>query len=105
VANDEVQALALRVDLQEDKSHTARYPQETPCDVRIVMKNGDSYSGRGVVMKGEPSNPHQPEDLRRKFFELGTPVWGESTTREVFDAFMDIEHVPDFGAFADRVSL
>ena len=105
VASDEVQALAQRVDLQEDKSHTARYPQETPCDVRIVMKNGDSYTGRCVVMKGEPSNPHQPEDLRRKFFELGTPVWGESTTREVFDAFMNIEHVPDFGALADRVSL
>jgi 2-methylcitrate dehydratase PrpD len=100
-----VQALAERVDLQEEKSHTARYPQETPCDVRIVMKTGESYTGRCVVMKGEPSNPHQPEDLRRKFFELGTPVWGAGKTRAVFDAFMGIENVPDFGAFADGVAL
>jgi 2-methylcitrate dehydratase PrpD len=105
VANEDVQALAQRVDLQEDKSHTARYPQETPCAIRIVMKDGATHAGSCVVMKGEPSNPHQPEDLRRKFFELGTPVWGESTTNEAFDALMHIEDVGDFGALADRVSL
>jgi hypothetical protein len=56
-------------------------------------------------MKGEPSNPHKPEDLQRKFFELGTPVWGESTTRKLFDGLMDVERIPDFAAFADSFAL
>jgi hypothetical protein len=56
-------------------------------------------------MKGEPSNPHSPADLQRKFFDLGTPVWGESTTRKVFDGLMDVENIEDFGAFADTLDL
>ena len=98
-----VQALAQRVDLQEDKAHTARYPKETPCDVRIVMRDGTVHEGQCVVMKGEPGNPHKPEELKRKFFELGTPVWGEATTRKLFDGLMDVENIRDFGAFAERI--
>jgi 2-methylcitrate dehydratase PrpD len=105
VANAEVQALAQRVDLQEDPAQTARYPKETPCDVRIVMKDGTVHAGRCVVMKGEPSNPHKPEDLQGKFFELGLPVWGGATTRRLFDGLMDIENIPDFHEFANGFSL
>src|SRR5688572_33191084 len=92
VASTEVQALAKRVDLQEDKAHTARYPKETPCELRIVMKDSMAHTGSCTAMKGEPSNPHSPADLQGKFFDLGTPVWGESTTRKVFDGLMDVEN-------------
>jgi 2-methylcitrate dehydratase PrpD len=61
VANPQVQALAQRVDLQEDKSFTARYPAEQPATVRIILKNGTAFEGRCVVTRGEPTNPHQPE--------------------------------------------
>ncbi len=105
VASPAVQALAKRVDLQEDKGHTARYPKETPCDLRIVMRDGATYAGRCKVMRGEPSNPHRPEDLKGKFFELGTPVWGEGETRRLFEGLMEIEAIPDFRAFADGFVL
>jgi len=100
VANAEVQALAQRVDLQEDPSHTARYPAETPCDVHIVMKSGSTYSGRCTVMKGEPTNQHKPDELKGKFFDLGTPVWGGALTQKLFDGLMGVEAVPNFTAFA-----
>jgi len=105
VANADVQALAQRVDLQEDKAHTARYPRETPCDVRIVMKDGTVLSGSCTVMKGEPSNPHPPAALQAKFFELGVPAWGETITRKLFDGLMRVEDIRDFGAFADELAL
>jgi len=105
VARPEVQALAQRVDLQEDKTHTARYPKDTPCDVRIVMNDGAVHAGRCGVMKGEPSNPHRPEDLKAKFFELGTPVWGQAVTQTLFDGLMDVENIPDFAAFGKRLEL
>jgi 2-methylcitrate dehydratase PrpD len=105
VANADVQALAQRVDLREDKAHTARYPRETPCDLRIVMNDGTVHAGQCAVMKGEPSNPHPPAALQGKFFELGAPVWGEPMTQKLFDGLMHIEDVPDFGAFADELSL
>ena len=61
VANPQVQALAQRVDLQEDKSFTTRYPAEQPATVRIILKNGTAFEGRCMVTRGEPTNPHQPE--------------------------------------------
>ena len=105
VADADVQALAQRVDLREDPAHTARYPKETPCDVRVVMKDGTVHEGRCTVMKGEPTNPHKPEDLQGKFFELGMPVWGEPTTKKLFEGLMDVENIDDFAAFADSFSL
>lgn len=105
VANPHVQALTQLVDLREDEAHTKAYPAKTPCDICITLKDGTIHEGHCEVMKGEPSNPHSDADLRGKFFELGTPVWGEPVTRQVFDAFMDIESMRDFGAFADSVSL
>ncbi len=105
VANPDVQALAQRVDLQEDKAHTARYPRETPCELSIVMRDGAVHAGRCIVMKGEPANPHQPADLTKKFFDLGTPVWGGATTRSLFEGLMGVETIPDFGAFSNNFSL
>jgi 2-methylcitrate dehydratase PrpD len=105
VANPRVQALAQRVDLQEDKSFTARYPAEQPVTVRIVMKNGDAYDGRCIVTKGEPANPHRPAELTGKFFELGAPVWGKAATQKLYDELMRLEEIPDFRAFAGDIPL
>jgi 2-methylcitrate dehydratase PrpD len=105
VANVTIQALAGRVDLQEDKGHTARYPKETPCDLRIVMRDGTAYSGHCALMKGEPENPHEPGQLQGKFFDLGVPVWGEARTRKLFEGLMEAERIPDFRAFAKDFDL
>jgi hypothetical protein len=51
-------------------------------------------------MKGEPANPHRPEELEAKFFDLGTPVWGGEVTKKLFAGIKDLENIPDFGAFA-----
>jgi 2-methylcitrate dehydratase PrpD len=105
VANPAVQALAQRVDLAEDPAHTARYPRETPCDLRIVTRDGRLWHGRCTIMKGEPANPHRPEELRGKFFELGAPIWGEAVARALFDGLMEVERIPDFRAFSARFAL
>ena len=105
VANPQVQALAQCVDLQEDKSFTARFPAEQPVIVRIVTKGGVTHEGRCVVTKGEPANPHQPAELTGKFFELGEPVWGRPVTQKLYDGFMRLEEIPDFRAFTGEFSL
>jgi 2-methylcitrate dehydratase PrpD len=105
VANPVVQALAQRVDLTEEPAFSARYPAEQPVDLRIVMRDGAVHTGRCIVTKGEPANPHKPEELRAKFFELGEPVWGTAVTRELFSGLMQLEEIGDFRAFADRFCL
>jgi len=105
VANPKIQALAQRVDLREDEAFTARYPQEQPVAVRITMRDGAVHEGRCTVTKGEPANPHKPEELTAKFFELGEPIWGKDVTRSLYEGLMRLEHLPDFRAFADGFSL
>jgi 2-methylcitrate dehydratase PrpD len=105
VANPKIQALARRVEMSEDKSFTARYPEEQPVELRITMRDGTVHTGSCVVTKGEPGNPHKPEEVTAKFFDLGEPVWGKETTRSLYDGLMQLEAVPDFRAFAERFTL
>jgi 2-methylcitrate dehydratase PrpD len=105
VANPEVRRLANLVDLKEEERHTARYPDEQPCDLRITLADGAAWEGHCTVMKGEPANPHRPQDLEAKFLGLGTPVWGKDVTQRLLEGLSGLENIPDFGAFADRFSL
>jgi 2-methylcitrate dehydratase PrpD len=105
VANPRVQALTQKVDLKEEPAFTARYPSEQPVELRIAMRDGTVHSGRCIVTKGEPANPHSLEDLRGKFFDLGCPLWGEERTRQLHDGLMNIESIDDFGAFGERFDL
>ena len=105
VANQEIQALAARVSVEEDPTFTAAYPAQQRCIVRLRLKRGETLEGHCTVTKGEPSNPHEPSELERKFFELGTPIWGEGTTKRLYHACMTVETVADFRAFAAEITL
>ena len=105
VANPKIQALAQRIDVREDESFTARYPKEQPVELRIMMRGGAVHTGRCVVTKGEPANPHKPEELTAKFFELGEPVWGKDVTKSLYEGLTRLEDIPDFRTFADRFAL
>ena len=105
VDNPAIQALAARVNLQEEASYTARYPAEQVCDVRIIMSDGRSLEGRCTVTKGEPAKPHQPEELRAKFMQLGAPLWGEPLAQRLLDGCLKLEALPDFSRFAEGFDL
>jgi 2-methylcitrate dehydratase PrpD len=105
VANLQVQALAQRVDLREEPSFTARFPAEQPVHIRIVMHGGTVYEGECLVTKGEPANPHAPQELAGKFFELGEPVWGKALTQELWESLTQLETIEDFRSFSDRLTL
>ena len=42
------------------------------------LQGGAELTGRCEFMKGDPANPHRPEDVERKFFSLAGSVWGQS---------------------------
>ena len=105
VANQKVQALAARVSVEEDPAFTAAYPAQQRCIVTLRLKRGATIEGYCTVTKGEPSNPHEPSELERKFFELGTPIWGDEATKRLYHACMTLETLPDFHAFAAGITL
>jgi 2-methylcitrate dehydratase PrpD len=105
VANQKVQALAARVSVEEDPAFTAAYPAQQRCIVTLRLKQGATIEGHCTVTKGEPSNPHEPSELERKFFELGTPIWGDEATKRLYHACMTLETLPDFHAFGTGITL
>jgi 2-methylcitrate dehydratase PrpD len=105
VANPVVQALTQRVTVVEDDEFNKTYPQQQRCEITISLKNGKTIVGHCEVTKGESSKPHSPADLKGKFVELGTSVWGDAMTHRLFDRLMHIETIPNVGTFAEEFSL
>ena len=93
------------MEISEDKSFTARYPAEQPVELRITMRDGTVHTGRCIVTRGEPANPHSLDEVRVKFFELGESVWSKQVTASLHDGLMKLESIANFGDFAEQLEL
>jgi 2-methylcitrate dehydratase PrpD len=105
VGNPEVQDLVSRVFVTSNRTYTDAFPEKQLVDLKMTLKDGTVISGHCEVTKGEPANPHDPAELRAKFFELGTPAWGEAVTQKLFDGFMKLEAIDNFRVFGDAFRL
>lgn len=105
LANPAVLDLASRVEMIEEPEFNKDFPKRQPARLRILLKDGTVYEGKCDVPKGEIDNPHAPEEIERKYYQLATPVWGEKLAREVRELCMQLETVPDMRALADRMTL
>lgn len=95
VRDPAVQALVARVHVVEEPAFTAAYPERQRCALDITLRDGRVVSGHCEVMKGEPANPHRPEDVKRKYDALMEPIWGEARSRGLYEALMRLEDAPD----------
>jgi 2-methylcitrate dehydratase PrpD len=91
VADPQIQALMKRVEVTEEPRYTELYPNQHRCDVTLVLKDGTNLVGHCEIMKGDPANPHQPEEVRQKYFDLTVPVWGEVRARRIYEICMRLD--------------
>jgi 2-methylcitrate dehydratase PrpD len=105
VRNPLVQALVAKIDVREEPAYTDAYPQKQICDVSIRLRDGRTVGGRCELMKGEPANPHRPEDVERKFFVLTTPVWGAARAQQLYDRLLCLESTTDMREFGRTFAL
>jgi 2-methylcitrate dehydratase PrpD len=105
VENPLVQALTAKVDVSEEAAYTKAYPGKQLCEVVIHLKDGGSVRGRCEIMKGEPANPHRPEEVEKKFYDLTVPVWGSKRANDLYTALLTLEDVADLRAFGAGFAL
>ena len=91
VANPVIQALASRVEVSEVPEYTALYPDQHRCDLVLTMNDGRQAQGRCNMMKGDPANPHRPEDVEQKFFDLTAPIWGDAHAQSIYQACLTLD--------------
>jgi 2-methylcitrate dehydratase PrpD len=105
VRNPQVRALMMKVKVREEPAYTAEYPGKHLCDVAIHLSGGRVVRGRCEIMKGEPANPHRPEEIEKKFFDLTVPVWGAERADRLYQGIMRLEDVPNFAEFGADFAL
>jgi hypothetical protein len=71
----------------------------------IHLNDGRAIRGRCEIMKGEPGNPHRPEEVEKKFFDLIVPVWGAERAKKLYAGLLNLEQVADFRAFGADFAL
>jgi 2-methylcitrate dehydratase PrpD len=98
-ANPAVLDLAARVDMIEVPELNKNFPQEIPARLKIVLKDGTTYEGKCDMPKGERDNPHSPQEIERKYYQLAAPVWGEARAREIRDSCMTLERLDSLDRF------
>ena len=91
--------------MREEPSYTAAYPAAQRCDVVVHLKDGRALSGHCEIMKGEAGNPHRPEEIEKKFFDLTTPVWGAARAEKLYAALLGLERAPDMSGFGADFAL
>lgn len=105
VRNPKVQALIAKIDVSENPAYTQAYPDRQLCDVVIHLKQGRAIRGRCEIMRGEPRNPHRPDEIEKKFYDLTVPVWGAERARKLYKALLELEHAADMRAFGADFAL
>ena len=104
-ANPAVLDLAARVEMIEEPELNKHFPQHIPARLKIVLNDGTVYEGKCDVPKGESGNPHSPEEIERKFYQLALPIWGEPLAREIRKSCMMLEALASLDHFAGGASL
>lgn len=84
--NAQVLDLAGRVTVVEDAALTALVPERRPAIVTVRTVDGQEYSHRVDLPRGEPENPVSAADLERKFRDLA----GVNRSAEVCDRIVQV---------------
>ncbi len=80
LGSDEVLSLVKRITVEADDDMSAVFPGLTVAEVTIYGKDGRSWTKRVDLPKGEPENPLNTEEVRRKYGELMDYAGIESDT-------------------------
>ncbi len=105
VRNPAVQTLTEKVHVVEEPAYTRQYPEKHLCDVAIRLKDGRIIEGHCEIMKGEAGNPHPPEAVEKKYFDLTVPVWGADRAEKLYKGLLSLEKVPNMRTFGSDFAL
>ena len=105
VSNPAIQTLLHKVQVVENPEMTKAWPAAQPCDVDIRMENGTVYSGRCVIVRGEPQNPNTVAEVQGKFMNLTVPVWGGAFAARMWDECMALDTIGDIAEWSAKFEL
>jgi len=103
LVNPDVINLAQKVDVVLDPELDALYDEKWPAIVEVEMKNGEKYSARHDLMKGEPEFPLSDEDLFKKYYSLATIAVSGERAQRIWDMIFELEKLDDINVLTKEL--
>lgn len=72
-----IRDLARRIFVSEDEAATAKLPGLRPARVTLTLTDGRVLEAEALTNRGDTEDPYSAAEIREKFFDLASPVWGE----------------------------
>ncbi len=94
IRNDEIQALAKKVEVREDPAMTAKMPDLRPAAVKVTLTDGTALTAATDTNKGDWQDPYTEPELAEKFMALTTRRWTPAGAQAVHDEIMSLRNAP-----------
>lgn len=89
----DAQELLQRVIVKPNGSYSQRFPQEMPCLIRILLKDGRVLTSERQDYEGFTTNPMRWETVVKKFEYLSSPYADSSLRVEIVGATFSLESI------------
>lgn len=91
ILKSDVQELLQRVQIVPDPAFSRRFPQEMPCRLTVMLKNGRVLTQEKRDYEGFYTHPIRWQQVQDKFNRLSEPYASASTRQAIIDAVANLE--------------
>jgi len=91
IHNGDILSLAEKVEVVADPELDKLYDEKWPSIVEIRMNDGNVFTARQDIPKGEPEYPVTDQELKEKFISLSTDTISFEKAEKIWEIVMNIE--------------
>ena len=103
VTHPAAQELLSKVDFQYPQEYEEN-PMSLTQEVVITLANGEEYSRRVTIPKGEVQNPMTDEELSAKFHDCTRMSFSPAEGKKVLEVLHDLEHLGEISQLMNRIT-
>lgn len=92
IRQEDVQSLLRRVSVTANPAYSRRFPDEMPCQIRVVLRDGRKLVKESRDYPGFVSHPMSWEAACNKFNGLAAPYTTEAGRKEITNAIGELEN-------------
>lgn len=91
IVKKDIQDLLQKVQVNEKKEYTDRFPKEMACDITVFMKDGKKYHIEKKDYEGFVSRPASWKTISEKFKALSSSFTDDKTQNRIIELVHDID--------------
>ncbi len=93
IRKEDIQTLLQKVEVNENKEYSNRFPDEMVCDITLTMKDGKSYYTEKTDYEGFFTRRASWETVIKKFKDLSRPYADEKVLDQIVEM---VQHLEDY---------